>query len=261
MFGTNFGANGPTTKDIEDFLRGIDQAESPTANKEESSPATQPNEGQTDNGGQQETQKTDVTETQAFAHRLKEATAKVRNEERDNIAKELGYESYAAMQKAREKDMLEEKGLDPDEVAPVVDKLVEKRLQEDPRFKELDKFREQQMQEWAKSEVAELSQLTGGRITKLEQVPKNVIELWKQKGSLKAAYLELEGERLIREMQAGIAGEQSKGTVQHLNSPQGNPKPLSNDKKRPYTQQEKDIYRLFNPDVTEEQLSKLRKDE
>lgn len=253
MFDTEFGANGPTIKDIEDFLNSVDHAETPTAQKEESSPAAQPDEGQQE-------QKTDVTETQAFAHRLKEATQKARSEERDNIAKELGYESYAAMQKAREKSMLEERGLDPDDVAPVVDKLVEKRLQEDPRFQELDKFREQRMQEWAKSEVAELSQLTGGRISKLEQVPKNVIELWKQKGSLKAAYLELEGEKLIREMQAGIAGEQSKGTVQHMNSPQGNPKPLSDDKKRPYTQQEKDIYRLFNPDVTEEQLSKLRKD-
>ena len=258
MFDTDFGANGITIKDIEDFLNSVDQAEPPTAQKGESSPAAQP-DGSQQQEGQQET-KTDVTETQAFAHRLKEATTKARNEERDNIAKELGYESYAAMQKAREKSMLEEKGLDPDDVAPVVDKLVEKRLQEDPRFQELDKFREQRMQEWAKSEVAELSQLTGGRISKLEQVPKNVIELWKQKGSLKAAYLELEGERLIREMQAGIAGEQSKGTVQHMNSPQGNPKPLSDDKKRPYTQQEKDIYRLFNPDVTEEQLSKLRKD-
>ena len=253
MFGNkNFGADGPTIKDIEDFLNGDDQAASPTAD-EGSPPAAQP-DASTDNSVQK-----DVTETQAFAHRLKDATAKARAEERENIAKELGYESYDAMQKAKEKSILEAKGLDPEEVAPVVEELVNKRLKDDPRLKELESYREQRMKDWANKELTELTQLTGGRVSKFDDIPKEVLELWKQKGSLKAAYLELEGEKLIREMQMGIAGEQSKGTTRHIQSPQGAPKPSIEENTRPYTDKEKEIYKLFNPTVTEEQLSKLRK--
>ena len=262
MFGNkNFGADGPTMKDIEEYLAGKDQAASPTAEGADTPPAAQPDAGANGDGQQAQNpeQKPDVTETQAFAHRLKEATTKARNEERDNIAKELGYESYAALQKAREKSMLEERGLNPEEVTPVVEELVNKRLQEDPRLQELDALRQQRMQEWAKTELAELSQLTGGRVSKLDDIPKPVLELWKKKGSLKAAYIELEGEKLIREMRAGVAGEQSKGTTRHMQSPQGAPTPSGNENTRPLTQQEKDIYRLFNPNVTDEQLSKMRK--
>ena len=39
----------------------------------------------------------DVTKTQAFAKRLRESTDKARNEERESIAKELGYASYKEM--------------------------------------------------------------------------------------------------------------------------------------------------------------------
>ena len=256
MFGNkNFGADGPTIKDIEDFLNGDDQAASPTAN-EGSPSAAQPD---VDGGaGNTDTPK-NVTETQAFAHRLKDATAKARAEERENIAKELGYESYDAMQKAKEKSMLEARGLDPEEVAPVVEELVNKRLKDDPRLKELESYREQRMKDWANKELTELTQLTGGRVSKFDDIPKEVLELWKQKGSLKAAYLELEGEKLIREMQMGIAGEQSKGITRHIQSPQGAPKPSIEENTRPYTDKEKEIYKLFNPTVTEEQLSKLRK--
>lgn len=251
-FNVDFGANGPTIKDIEDFLNGIDQEASPTSETEENPPAPQQDDGKTETSV--------VNETQAFAHRLKEATTKARTEERNNIAKEFGYESYEEMQRAHEKQMFEARGLDPEEVAPVVEELVQKRLQEDPRLKELDDFRQQKMQTWAKTELAELKTLTGGKIETLNDVPKEVIELWKQKGSLKAAYLELEGEKLIREMQSGIAGEHSRGTVRHLQSPQGAPTPMPTNEKRPYTDKEKAVYKLFNPNVTDDELNKLRKD-
>lgn len=245
-----FGANEFTIKDIEQFLNS-EGAESPAADEEqqETAPQTQGDEGK----------KPDVTETQAFAHRLKEATTKARREERDNMAKELGYESYDDLVKSREKSLLEQKGLDPDEVAPVVEEIVQKRLAEDPRLKELEELKEKKAMEWAKHELAELKTLTNGRISKLEDVPKDVVELWKQKGSLKAAYLELKGEELIREMQKGVASVQSKASTSHMQSPHGAPPPMGEGNRRPFTQKEKDIYRLFNPDVTDEELSKMTK--
>lgn len=250
MLINNEGANEITIEDIEAFLNG-DGAETPPAeDKEKTPPAAQP-------GAEP---KPVVNETQAFAHRLRDATAKARNEERDNIAKELGYKDYADMQKSKEADILKAQGLDPEEVAPVVEQLLQKRLNEDPRLKELEAFRQVKIKEWATKELEELKTLTGGKISKIEDVPKEVIELWKKgpKGSLKAAYLELEGEALIRQMQTSIASGQSKGSTNHLSSPPGTPN-VGNDNLRPMTEKEKSVYKLFNPNVTEEQLSKILK--
>lgn len=257
MFGT--GANEITIKDIEDFLNGEGAATPAAQDGNESSPATQPNASE-GTPAQNGTEQAPVTETQAFAHRLKEATNKARNEERESIAKSLGYESYADMQQKREAQLLEEKGLNPEDVSPVVEQIVQQRLAEDPRLKELDSYRQERVNAWAKKELAELSELTQGKVSKLEDVPKDVIELWKTKGSLKGAYLELHGETLIREMQTGIANGQNRSTTSHMASPQGAPAPADNSNKRPFTQKEREVYKLFNPDVTDEQLSKMYKE-
>lgn len=246
------GANEFTIKEIEDFLNG-GGAVSPAAEDDESSPATQPNES--DDGKSA----TPVTETQAFAHRLKEATSKARNEERESIAKSLGYESYADMQAKREAEMLKDKGLDPEDVSPVVEQLVQKRLAEDPRLQEFDTYKQERMTVWAQNQLTELKELTDGKISKFEDIPANVLESWKTKGSLKAAYLELYGEQLIRETRASVASGQSRGSTGHLGSAQGNPA-SGNTTKRPFTEQEKEVYRLFNPGVTDEQLSKMYKE-
>lgn len=255
MFRT--GANEITTKDIEDFLNG-EGATTPVATEDESSPTTQSNESDDTSVQTQET--TPVNETKAFAHRLKEATNKARNEERESIAKSLGYESYADMQKKREAEMLEEKGLDPEDVSPIVEQLVQKRLAEDPRLQELGAYKQERMNEWAKKELTELNELTRGKISKLEDVPNDVIELWKTKGSLKGAYIELHGEKLIREMQTGIASGQNRSTTGHLGSPQGAPAAHKDTNRRPFTAKEREVYKLFNPGVTDEQLSKMYKE-
>lgn len=253
------GANEITFEDIENFLNG-EGAVTPTAQEgNEGSPATQPNASESA-PAQNDAKQTPVTETQAFAHRLKEATSKVRNEERESIAKSLGYESYADLMQKREARLLEEKGLDPTDVTPVVEQIVQQRLADDPRLKELDGYRQERVNAWAERELAELSELTQGRISKLENVPKDVIELWKTKGSLKGAYIELHGEKLIREMQTGIASGQNRGTTGHLASPQGTPAPADDNTRRPFTAKEREVYKLFNPDVTDEQLSKMYKE-
>lgn len=249
------GANDFTIKDIEDFLNS-EGAETPSAsNTQEGSPAAQPDVGQ-----QSQTEASNVTETQAFAHRLKEATSKARNEERESIAKSLGYESYADMQQKREAELLRNKGFDPDEVSPVVNQLVEQRLAEDPRLKEFDSFKQQRVNDWAQKELAELKEFTDGKIATLADVPKDVIELWKTKGSLKAAYIELHGESLIREMRAGIASEQSRGSTGHLASPQGTPATPGSNNRRPFTAKEREIYKLFNPGVTDAEIAKMYKE-
>ena len=206
----------------------------------------------TNSGNGQETGSNDTKKdaTKAFAKRLKESTEKAVNEEREAIAKSMGYNSYAEMVEKREKELIESKGLDPDEVAPVVSELLEQRLANDPRMKELETLRRKQVEEFGKKELAEITELTGGEITKLSQLPREVIDLWKQKGSLKSAYMELEGEKLITK----IRSEQSKGSTSHLNGLSGGAG-IPNDK-RPLTKDEKEIWKLFNPSITEEELNK-----
>ena len=256
----NNGAKEFTIEELENFLNG-EGAVSPAANNDEGSPATQPNTADATPATNPEGSTAQpVNETQAFAHRLKEATSKARNEERESIAKSLGYESYADMQKKREAQMLEEKGLDPEDVSPVVEQIVQQRLAEDPRLKELDSYRQERMNAWAKQELAILSELTDGKISKFEDVPKDVIEEWKTKGSLKEAYLNLHGEELIREIRTGVASGQNRSTTSHMASPQGTPTPPSNSNKRLFTQKEREVYKLFNPGVTDEQLSKMYKE-
>lgn len=246
----DFDANEVTIEDLEDFLSSDRSATSAESN-EENPLAAQPDESSKDDR---------VTETQAFARRLKEETAKARSKEREEIAKSLGYETYAELQKARETTIIEDSGYDPERISPVVEKIVQKRLSEDPRLKELDGYRQKQIETWAQKEVAELDELTGGKITKLEDIPKDVIELWKTKGSLKAAYIELQGEALIREARLSAAREQSKTSTSHLKSPTGEPIVDASQNKRALTPKEREIYKMFNPNVTDEQLSKMLKD-
>ena len=77
--------------------------------------------------------------------------------------------------------------------------------------------------------------------------------MWTKKGSLKAAYLELEGEKLITK----IRSEQSKGSTTHLVSPSGT---KSDTTKRLLTADEKKVWRQFNPRMTEEELNKITVD-
>lgn len=197
---------------------------------------------------------TKVDTTKAFAKRLKESTDKARSEERESIAKSFGYNSYDEMLNERQKKMLEEKGLDPEETAPIIDKLVKEKLDADPRMAELAEFRKQQIQEFGKKELSEIAKLTNGEITKFEQLPKDVVELWKQKGSLKAAYMELHGEELILKARR----EQSKGSTDHLKQAEGGASIETG--KRLLTAAEKNMYKFFNPTMTDEELNKMTVD-
>ena len=243
-----FGANEFTAEELDQLFNSEFEQTTPAANEE--------TEGQKseDNSETDKKEETKVDTTKVFAKRLKESTDKARREERDAIAKSLGYESYEALQKSRETKILEDKGLDPNEVSPAIEEIIKKRLDEDPRMLELAEFRKKQVEEFGKKELAEITKLTNGEITSLAQLPKEVIDLWKKKGSLKSAYLELEGERLINKFKS----EQSKGSTSHMNTPSGSTPPPTN--KRPLTDAEKKAYKFFNPHMSDKELNDLRYD-
>lgn len=240
------GENELSLEELEKLLND-EGSVTPPASNDATPPAAQP--ANDDDGDS-------IEKTKAFAKRLAEKSAKeaekARLEERDKIAKELGYESYDDMTKKREAKLLEDKGYNPEELAPVVEELVKKRLSEDPRMKELEMLKQKQIQEFAQKELAEISKLTNGEITSMEQVPADVLERWKQTGSLKQAYIALHGEELIIKARSAA----SKGSTDHLQNPAGAPPTITNE--RPMTQKEKDMYKFFNPNTTQEELDKMR---
>lgn len=233
----NSGDNTFTLEEIESLFSVTDAQTPPPATEETSNPATQP---ANDEG---------IEKTQAFAKRLKEKSEQVRNEERENIAKSLGYTSYEDMIKLREKQLLEDKGLDPDEVSPIVEQLVQQRLNDDPRLKELESYRAKQVEEFGRRELAEITKLTGGQVTKFEQLPAAVIDEWKKTGSLKKAYLSIEGENLL--MRA--SSEQNRGSIEHMKTVSGSNG--SSSAKRHLTADEKRMWKLFNPHMSEDELN------
>lgn len=240
-----------TIEELDKLFNDDDQLESSPDDSTESSTNTESQENAKDDSNQESSKaKDDVDKTKAFAKRLKESTDKARSEEREAIAKSLGYESYEQLQKKHEEKLYEDKGLNPQDVSPIVDEVVKQRLENDPRMKELEEFKRKQVEEFGRKELAEITKLTGGEVTRLSQLPKEVIDLWKQKGSLKAAYLELEGEKLITK----IRSEQSNGTTEHLKSPTGGKQ--ADVKERLLTDEEKRVWKLFNPKMTDEELNK-----
>ena len=237
------GANEFTLEELEELFKDT-QPITPAAEED-----TTPQDG--NDGADDDNKSNNVENTKAFANRLKQSTDKARKEEREAIAKSLGYESYEDMETKRKNKLLEDKGLDPTDVSPIVDELVKQKLESDPRMQELEEFRKYKRDEFAKRELAEVTKLTDGAITSLAQLPKEVINRWQELGSLRLAYLELEGENLI----ARAKGGQSKGSTSHMNSLNSNATPPPT-KTRPLTAEEKQIWKVFNPGISDEELNK-----
>lgn len=233
-----------------DALFGTESQETPPADSNNATEQqTPPVEEQADTTT---TTKEDAVETtKAFARRLSERTSKAVAEEREAIAHKLGYKSYDEMMQTSENRRLEDNGLDPAIATPVINQLVEERLKNLPQMQELAELRALKVQEYGKQQLAEITKLTDGKITKLDQLPKEVIDIWKQTGDLKKAYLQVEGENLI--MAARRA--QSQGSVTHMATPQSGVSSIPTDR-RLLTEEEKRVWKLFNPQMTDEELNK-----
>ena len=234
-----------------DALFGTESQETPPADSNNATEQQTPPTGEQANTTTTTSVEDTVETTKAFARRLSERTSKAVAEEREAIAHKLGYKSYEEMMQTTENRRLEDNGLDPAIAAPVINQLVEERLKNLPQMQELAELRALKVQEYGKQQLAEITKLTDGKITKLDQLPKEVIDIWKQTGDLKKAYLQVEGENLI--MAARRA--QSQGSVTHMATPQSGVSSIPTDR-RLLTEEEKRVWKLFNPQMTDEELNK-----
>lgn len=191
--------------------------------------------------------------TEAVSKRINEVRKKTELETQDKIAKELGFESYADLQKSKEKQLIKDAGLDEEDVSAVVDKLVEKRLASDPRFKKLEEYEEIEKRQFVDSQLKEINKLTGNNFTSVEDLPQDTLKMWEKTGNLKQAYLATRGEELLLKNES----IKQNGTLAHLANHSGNG---THTKSRPLSEEEKAIWRSVMPDITEEELSKKTTD-
>ena len=210
------GVKDSALLDLEALLNEEDD-ETPPSQTENATPATSPVAPESKAQETKEPEK--ESETQAFARRLRESTEKARREEREAIAKQLGKSSYEELLRERESKEFEAKGLDPEAAKEVFDKMYEERIQADPRFKELDEYRAAKAKEWGKNQMAELSKLTGGKITRIEQLDQPTLDRAQKEGSFVSAYMALHGAELIEEMRLNGIAKQQQNTTSHLANP------------------------------------------
>ena len=208
-----------------------------------------PDESENDGVNTDEAPESSKVDTKAVSQRINEVRAKTQRETQEQVAKDLGYESYDEMLKAKEKRMLREAGLDEDEVSDVVDKLLEQRLADDPRLKKLKEYEERDKAIFVKKQLSEVNRLSGQTYTSVDQLPPEVLEVWQKTGDLKQAYLATKGEELLNRNNERF----SNGSLEHLANGGGSG---GGTKVRRLTDEEKNIWRSINPDITEEELNK-----
>lgn len=209
----------------------------PVENEEVNEPDT------TDNSEKQEM-------TKGVSHRINEVRRKTESETEERIAKELGYSSYAEMQQYKEKEMLQEAGINTDEMTAMVEKLVEERLKRDPRLKKLEEIESQEKEEFVKTQLNTINQFSDSKYNSVEELPDEVLKIWEKTGDLKQAYLAVKGEELL------LKNKSSKlnGSTNHLANPGST---ASGSRTRLLTEEEKAIYKSVLGDFyNEEEISK-----
>lgn len=204
---------------------------------EEDKPQEQPKEDTAANKN-----KNDADEmTKNVSKRINEVKAATEKETRDTMAKELGFKSYEDFAKAKEKEMLKNAGVDDEEIAPIIQKLVDKRLAEDPRFKRLEELEANEKTRFVKEQLKEINKFAGTTYKDVNELPQDVLGMWEKTGNLKQAYLAIQGETIINQ---NIASKQN-GSLTHL----ANPGEVGTGTKvRLLTDKEKAIYQLVDPD-------------
>ena len=188
-----------------------------------------------------EAQKADLTA--AMTKRINEVKTKTEAEVRDKIAKDLGFENFTELQKAKDKKLITEAGYDPAELEKIISPLLEQRLASDPRMQKLQALEQQEQQAYISTELAEIEKLTGLKVTQAD-LSKETLDLWQKGVKLSQAYIAANPTKII--------SANTKGTTTHLSTGAGTG-PV---KSRGMTAEEKALYRSIYGDISDEALNK-----
>ena len=188
--------------------------------------------------------------TKHMTDRINEVRRKTEADTQDKIAKELGYASYAEMQKEKEQNIIREQGYDPEDIERLVEPLLEKRLANDPRFKRLEEIEQKEKEDYLKEQLEKINKVSDVKYSSVNDLPQDTIELWSKGVDLHKAYLATAGEELLSKR----TNVSNNGSLPHLADTSSNR--TSGGKVRALTEDEKNFYRSIMPYVTEEELAK-----
>ncbi len=181
--------------------------------------------------------------TKVMTDRINEVKAKAEATVRDEIAKDLGFENFEAMQKAKDKKIITEAGYDPEELEKIMSPMLEKRLASDPRMQRLQQLEEQDKQSYMTAQLAEIEKLTGLKVKETD-LSKETLDLVGKGVPLAQAYIAANSAKII--------SGNNRGTTDHMASGGG----TGQVKTRSMTQDEKALYKSIYPDVSDEALNK-----
>lgn len=185
--------------------------------------------------------------TQAMINRINQVKSKTEKEVQERIAKELGFENYAAIQKAIEEDLIKKHGYNPEDIDKVLEPLLQKRLADDPRLQKLEALEARERESYIAVQLKEINTVTGQNITQAD-LSQETLDLWAKGVDLSKAYYAVQGNEIITK---NISQLQN-GDLTHLAPANSGTKV----KVRGLTNAEKDIYRSIIPGITEEELNK-----
>jgi|LGVE01.1.fsa_nt_gb hypothetical protein len=193
--------------------------------------------------------------TLAVTKRINEVREKTEKAVEARIAKDNGFETYAAMteakRQAKEDAIIKESGLDADEIEKVVTPLLKQRQADDPRFARLAELEAEKKAKEIDEQLASINETTGQQLT-LEALPEATLKLWEKGIPLEQAYFATQGKALFKK---GIPAVNN-GTLTHL-APTGTKGKTTT---RGYTEEEKAIYQetlaLGDYSISDEELNK-----
>lgn len=124
----------------------------------------------------------------AYSERLKKDREKIRLEERENLAKSFGYDSWDAYIDASTNNKLLDSGLDPESVRPVLKDL----LKNDPEYIEAMKYKaekeELEKQIFVNTSLQELNKKFGTNFKDVDELDAETVKLWNSGVPLDKAY-------------------------------------------------------------------------
>lgn len=191
-----------------------------------------------------------VDATKAFSKRLKEETIKIREEERANLAKTLGYETYDDMVKHQQDNKLLQDGYDPETIRPILNDL----LKTTPEYQEAMQYKKEkeelEKELFASDSIKMLNSTFGTTFTSINDLDKDTIDLWNKGIPLDRAYAASNYKTLTKPTPQP---KQQTGK-EHMQPVE---KGATKSDVRVATEDDIRRFRIFNPSATVEEINKF----
>ena len=186
----------------------------------------------------------------AYAERLNKDRERIRSEERERIAQDFGYNSWEEYREAQTNTKLLDKGLDPDEVRPVLKELIKS----DPEYLEAMEYkkREEAMKAkmWGEEEVRKLNSKFGTNFASIDELDSETVKLFNQGISLDKAYASQHYEEI---QESAVKKAKINSGKDHFKETNGSTPPPT-ESRVTVTDAEFKKFRSINPYATDEQI-------